>query len=55
MTEVKGLGFDTCYRHAIYFEDDDLRIRTIHKDSLVVAKRQSGRPKDLDDLENLRA
>ncbi len=53
MVQVKGMDFETCYQHAVYFEDDDLSIRTIHKDSLVEAKRQSGRPKDLDDLENL--
>jgi len=55
MIKVKGLDFDTCYRNAVYFEDDDLRIRTVHKDNLVAAKKQSARPKDLDDLENLGA
>ncbi|WP_353196965.1 hypothetical protein [Parapedobacter defluvii] len=55
MIRVKGLDFDTCYRDAVYFEDDDLRICTIHKDNLLEAKKQSGRPKDLDDLENLGA
>ncbi len=53
MVKVKGLDFDTCFENSIYFEDDDLKIRTIHKENLIEAKKQSGRPKDLDDLANI--
>lgn len=53
MVQVKGLGFNACFDNAVFFEDDDLQIRTIHKDNLIQAKRSAGRPKDLDDLENI--
>jgi hypothetical protein len=53
MVKVKGLNFDNCYLNSIFFEDDDLKIRTIHKDNLIAAKKSAGRPKDLNDLENI--
>ena len=53
MIAVKGLDFETCYNNAVIFEDNNLKIRTIHKNNLIEAKKSSGRPKDLDDLENL--
>jgi hypothetical protein len=53
MVKVKGLDFEQCYQKSVVFEDDGLKIRTIHKDSLIEAKKASGRSKDLDDLENI--
>ena len=53
MVTLKGLDFATCYQRSVLFEDDDLKIRTIHKNDLVKAKQAAGRSKDLDDLENL--
>ncbi|MBD1393961.1 DUF6036 family nucleotidyltransferase [Mucilaginibacter glaciei] len=53
MVEVLGLEFDSCFKQAIYFNDDGLNIRTIHLNDLIVAKKKSARSKDLDDLENL--
>ena len=53
MLAVKGLSFDETLNKAIVFEDDDLLIKTIHKDDLISAKKAAGRPKDLDDLQNL--
>lgn len=53
MVTIKGLDFATCYQRSVLFEDDDLKIRTIHKNDLVKAKQAAGRSKDLDDLENL--
>ncbi len=53
MIEVKGMDFDECYKNAVFFEEDGLPIRTIHINNLINAKKASGRPKDLDDLENL--
>ena len=53
MMSVLGLDFNECFEKAIYFEDDDLQIRTIHINDLIDAKKAAGRPKDLDDLENL--
>ncbi len=53
MVAVKGLNFEECCKNAIYFEEDGLPIRTIYIGDLINAKKASGRPKDLDDLENL--
>jgi len=53
MVAVKGLNFEDCYNNAVYFEDDGLIIRTIFINDLINAKKASGRPKDINDLENL--
>lgn len=53
MIQVKGLDFETCFAQAVIFEDEGLKVRTIHKDNLIQAKKSSGRSKDLNDIENL--
>jgi hypothetical protein len=53
MVSLKGLNFHECFEKASFFADDDLKIRTLHISDLITAKETSGRPKDLDDLENL--
>ncbi|HEY4150267.1 MAG TPA: hypothetical protein VGM41_15115 [Chitinophagaceae bacterium] len=53
MVKVKGLDFEKCFQKSVIFEDDNLKIRTIHKDNLIEAKRSAGRSKDLNDLENI--
>ncbi len=53
MVKVKGIDFTDCLSRSVHFEDDDLKIRTINLADLMAAKKTSGRPKDLDDLENL--
>ena len=55
MIRVKGLDFETCFNQSVLFEDDGLKIRTIHKNNLIEAKKVSGRSKDLNDLENLQS
>lgn len=54
MIKVKGLEFRECFDQALYFEESGIKIRTIHINNLLQAKRASGRPKDLDDLKNLK-
>jgi len=53
MVAVKGSDFDECYKNAVYFEEDGLKVRTIYIKDLIKAKKASGRSKDLNDLENL--
>lgn len=48
-----GNIFKENYDSSILFEDDELKIRTLHKSQLIAAKRESNRPKDMDDIENL--
>ena len=54
MLQLKGLDFNNAYVKSVLFEDDGLTIRTIHKDDLIKAKLSANRPKDQDDLANLR-
>ena len=51
--EVKGLDFPDCFNKAVIFEDEGLKIKTLHINSLIDAKKASGRPKDIDDINNL--
>jgi hypothetical protein len=53
MVQVEGLDFALAYEKSIYFEDDGLSIRTIHKTDLIQTKKIVNRPKDQDDLLNL--
>ena len=53
MTKVEGLVFSEAYQRAVIFTDNELIIRTIHKNDLITTKRSVGRSKDKNDLENL--
>ena len=53
MVKIEGLNFEDVFQKAVYFEDDDLRIRTINRIDLIAAKKIAGRAKDINDLENL--
>jgi hypothetical protein len=53
MVKIEGLNFKDVFQKAVYFEDDDLRIRTINRNDLIAAKKIAGRAKDINDLENL--
>lgn len=53
MVKVKGLNFEDNFKQAVFFEDDGLTIRTIHKNQLIRAKEYSNRAKDIDDIQNL--
>jgi len=47
------LDFKECFATANEFEDGDLKIRTIHLNHLLQAKKEAGRLKDLDDIDQL--
>lgn len=53
MIKLEGFSFQEIYERSVVFKDEDLEIRVIHKNDLIAAKQKAGRPKDLDDLENL--
>ena len=56
LTAVKGLDFDSVFDAAAWFDvGSDLRIRVLNIEHLLQAKKAAGRPKDLDDLENLQS
>lgn len=53
MTSVKGLLFDETFAMAQIYEEDGLKIKFIHINHLIQAKKASGRFRDLDDIEQL--
>ena len=53
MKSVKGLEFENTYENSFIAEVDGIKIRVVHKNQLIEAKRASNRPKDKDDLEHL--
>ena len=53
MVKLEGLDFEATFNRAVYFEDDELKIRTINRNDLIAAKKIAGRAKDINDLENL--
>lgn len=53
MTHVKGLDFEETFAFSKIIEIENLKIRLIHINQLIQAKKASGRHKDLDDIENL--
>jgi predicted nucleotidyltransferase len=53
MTAVKGLDFSETHLSATQEEIDGITVRVIHINQLKLAKKASGRNKDLNDLENL--
>ena len=53
MVKIEGLNFEDVFQKTVYFEEDDLKIRTINRSDLIAAKKIAGRAKDINDLENL--
>lgn len=53
LTKVKGLNFDDAFSQSIYFEDEDLKVRLINFEDLIIAKKAAGRPRDINDLDQL--
>lgn len=54
MVKVKGVTFDECFKESKLFTDNDLEVRVINYNHLIRAKKESNRPKDIDDIDNLR-
>ena len=53
MNKVKGLEFVDAMHNAQWYEFEDFKVRYLHIDDLITAKRAAGRFKDLDDIEHL--
>ena len=54
ITKIKGITFNDAYATAqLHLIGDHLTVRVIHVNALIQAKKASGRPKDLDDIEHL--
>ena len=53
MTEVKGLDFDEAFSKAQYYTEGNVTVRFLHINTLIDAKKASGRHRDIDDIEQL--
>ena len=53
ITSASGVDFADCYARRQMQTIDGVEVTIIHPDDLKANKKASGRPKDLDDLENL--
>jgi len=53
LTQVKGLSFEETHNSAFDYSDDELIVKVIHINHLIEAKKASGRPQDLNDIQKL--
>lgn len=53
MTKVKGLEFDSAMKISNIYETKGVKIKLIHYNSLITAKKSSGRLKDKNDILHL--
>ena len=53
MTAVKGLNFADAFKMSQIYNEEGLKIRFIHINHLIEAKKASGRYRDLDDIDQL--
>jgi hypothetical protein len=53
LTSISGTTFDDVFESSQWYNTGEVNVKVIHISQLKINKRASGRPKDLDDLENL--
>jgi len=54
ITQLKGLQFDRAWKNVQEKEiDENIKVKVIHVDDLIRAKRASNRPKDQDDIDHI--
>lgn len=54
LTAIKGLTFKEVFAHSSEVDVDGITIRLIHYNHLIRAKEAAGRPRDLNDIEQLK-
>ena len=54
LTELDGVVFDECFKNRKEVIIEDLKVNFIGYNDLLKNKKESGRPQDLDDIENLK-
>ncbi|MBK8705182.1 MAG: nucleotidyltransferase [Saprospiraceae bacterium] len=53
MTTLKGLEFESAFQNCTVFQLEDISVRVIHINDLILAKMKSNRAKDQDDISHL--
>lgn len=52
--DLPGVEFENVYNNAIWYEEEDVRIKVIHVNHLIQNKNAVGRLQDLDDVKKLK-
>ncbi|WP_106088506.1 hypothetical protein [Enhygromyxa salina] len=55
LTSISGINFDGAWAESLTVETEGVVFRVPSRDALLINKRASGRPKDLDDVRRLEA
>ena len=54
LTEIDGVTFEECFKNRKEVIIDDLQVNFIGYDDLLKNKKESGRPRDIDDIDHLK-
>ena len=54
MSDVKGIEFEDAFKQSRIYNEDNLSIRFIHLNHLILSKEAAGRYKDKNDIEQLK-
>ncbi len=54
LTEIDGVTFEECFKNRKEVIIEDLKVNFIGYDDLLKNKKESGRPRDIDDIDNLK-
>ena len=54
LTEIDGVTFDNCFKNKMVVTIEDLKVNFIGYHDLLKNKKETGRPRDLDDIDNLK-
>ena len=54
LTEIDGVTFEDCFKNKRQVTIDNLIVNFIGYEDLLKNKRESGRPRDIDDIDNLK-
>ena len=54
LTEIDGVTFEKCFKNRKEVVIEDLKVNFIGYNDLLKNKRESGRPRDIDDIDNLK-
>jgi len=54
LTEIDGVTFEECFKNRKEVTIDDLKVNFIGYNDLLKNKKESGRPRDIDDIDHLK-
>lgn len=54
LTEIDGVSFEECFENRKEIMVDNLKVNFIGYNDLLKNKKETGRPRDIDDIDNLK-